>query len=427
MVLGLRARTLLSSLLALALWLSPVFPGHAQVTTDTRGIKDTTESASAAVATGKYYALVIGISRYQHLPALVTPENDAREIANVLTTAYGFQTRLLLDADRDQVLRAIEQYLTLTKEPDSLLIYYAGHGHYDEMMDQAYWAPVDATEDSYVRWITANDVTARIRAIPARHVLIVSDSCYSGMMARDVDVRLASPSAGRTNYLSKILHGKSRNLLASGGKEPVADGDAPGHLSEHSVFANVLLHELETFRMDAFTTEELFVALREEVAGRSRQTPEYDAIQNSNHTGGDFVFLRTGNSLPTTIETASHEVIEPLRADPDKDALGTALDNYERAYASMDIRELRKVWPSLSKGQEKEIRDGFAAPDLKAVQVQLRNRTLKVSGQTATADCDQWMIYTFAGRRQPPQTSAVEIQLAKNNHGDWAINAVKAR
>ena len=417
----------LSSGLAVALWISSVIAGSTQTATDTRGIKDTTAPPATVVATGKYYALVIGMSHYQHLPALATPGNDAREISSLLHTAYGFETNLLLDAGRDQVLQAIETYFTRTHDSDSLLIYYAGHGHYDELMDEAYWAPIDATEDSYVRWITANDVTARIRAIPARHVLIVSDSCYSGMMARDVDVRVASPSAGRNNYLAKILQSKSRNLLASGGKEPVADGDAPGHLAEHSVFANVLLHQLETIRMDAFTTEELFTTLREEVAGRSRQTPEYDAIQNSNHSGGDFVFLRTGKALPDTNDVISHEVIAPIHPDPDKQALNTALDNYERAYASMDIRELRKVWPSLTKGQEKEIRDGFTAPDLKAVQVQLRSRALKVSGQTATADCDQWMIYTFAGRRQPPQTSAVEVQLAKNTHGDWAINAVKAR
>ncbi len=40
---------------------------------------------------GAYYALVIGISKYQSLPKLSTPENDAREMAAVLQNQFGFQ------------------------------------------------------------------------------------------------------------------------------------------------------------------------------------------------------------------------------------------------------------------------------------------------------------------------------------------------
>jgi hypothetical protein len=111
----------------------------------------------------------------------------------------------------------------------------------------------------------------------------------------------------------------------------------------------------------------------------------------------------------------------------DEEGVRAALNNYEEAYESMDIRELKKIWPSLSKNQEKYLKVGFEAPDLRAVKVQLRNRTVSVAGASATANCDQWMIYTRAGRRQPPQTSSVEILLAKENGGTWAIHAVKGK
>ena len=49
-------------------------------------------------------------------------------------------------------------------------------------MHIAYLAPVDADTESYAHWIIAPDITAAARAIPSRHVLVIADSCYSGML-----------------------------------------------------------------------------------------------------------------------------------------------------------------------------------------------------------------------------------------------------
>jgi hypothetical protein len=218
--------------------------------------------------------------------------------------------------------------------------------------------------------------------------------------------------------------------MSSGGNEPVADSDAPGHFSDHSVFANALLQDLSQPEAGKFTGEQLFVELKEQVGGRSQQVPEYNPIRNSSHDGGDFVFIRSQKGAVDEGQAAFHaSVKEPTVRAPNRDeeAVRATLNNYEDAYESMDIHEIKKVWPSLSKDQEKELKAGFGAPGLNAVKVQLRNRTTKVSGNTATADCDQWMIYTFSGRRQPPQTNSVEISLAKDNSGNWAINSVKGR
>jgi hypothetical protein len=218
--------------------------------------------------------------------------------------------------------------------------------------------------------------------------------------------------------------------MSSGGNEPVADSDAPGHFSDHSVFANALLQDLSQPEAGKFTGEQLFMELKEQVGGRSQQVPEYNPIRNSSHDGGDFVFIRSQKGRVDEGQVAFHASIkEPTVRAPNRDeeAVRAALNNYEDAYESMDIHEIKKVWPSLSKDQEKELKAGFGAPGLNAVKVQLRNRTMKVLGNTAIADCDQWMIYTFSGRRQPPQTNSVEISLAKDNSGNWAINSVKGK
>jgi hypothetical protein len=271
-----------------------------------------------------------------------------------------------------------------------------------------------------------------VRAIPARHVLVIADSCYSGMLTLRTAVAPGSGSASdlaNASYLEKMMQARSRNVLASGGDEPVADGDAPGHFSTHSVFANVLLENLSLMQAREFTAEQLYIRVFGDVQQRHAiQKPEYDRIPEDDlpHQNGDFVFRRV-KTAQGPIEVA-HAAREPVVSpNPDEDAVRAALDNYEDAYESMDIRELKKVWPSLSKSQEKELKNGFQAPGLNAVKIQLRNRTLRLDGESATANCDQWMIYTFAGRRQPPRTSSVEILLAKESGGTWAIHAVKGR
>ncbi len=412
--------------------------GSAQTPARTRNFERPPEAAQAVAAAGKYYALVIGVKSYQGLPALTTPVNDAQAVAAVLTDQYGFTTQTLLDANRDQIIEALDKYRRTLNESDSLLIYYAGHGYYDKPEDEAYWAPVDARQDSYSRWITGSDITGKARAIPARHFLIISDSCYSGMFGVDHRAVGQVELAGeQDSWLRKMLQTKSRNVLASGGNEPVSDSDTAGHVANHSVFANALIEALSQIGLREFTTDRLFTVVNERVRGRSDQHPAYRGISNSGDEGGDFVFIRTSKvTAQAGTEAGAGAPAEVLRADvlppvpvdnPDKDAVNAALNNYEDAYGSMDVRVLRKVWPSLSKTQEKEIKGGFQAPGLNAVKVQLRNRHMFLNGQTATADCDQWMIYTFTGTRQPPQTSSVEIMLAKDDHGNWAVNGVKAK
>src|SRR5205085_9219850 len=56
---------------------------------------------------GKYYALIIGNNAYTSLPKLKTAEADAREIERLLRESYGFQTRLLVNATRAQVVSAL--------------------------------------------------------------------------------------------------------------------------------------------------------------------------------------------------------------------------------------------------------------------------------------------------------------------------------
>jgi hypothetical protein len=251
------------------------------------------EPRPIAEQAGPYVALVIGNDDYRFLPRLHTAVQDARAIADLLQKEFGFDTMLLLNADRTQIVSALNQYRQELTEPASFLIYYAGHGVRDNATDRAYWLPVDAKPGDDTNWIIADEITARVRAFPARHVLIISDSCYSGTLTRSLDDFQATQGPQREQqrlrYLQKMLQGKSRTLMSSGGNEPVADSGGSGH----SVFAAALLRGLRGEQENSFSAEGLFARyIRETVGGGSRQTPEYKVIQDSGHESGDFVFVR---------------------------------------------------------------------------------------------------------------------------------------
>ncbi len=108
--------------------------------------------------------------------------------------AYGFETKLLLNATRQQIMSALYSYRRALEPDANLFIYYAGHGVNDKDADKAYWLPVDATLDDNSNWIIADEITTALKVIPAKHVLIVSDSCYSGTLTRGLGESLPRPS-----------------------------------------------------------------------------------------------------------------------------------------------------------------------------------------------------------------------------------------
>jgi hypothetical protein len=144
---------------------------------------------------------------------------------------------------------------------------------------------VDADRDSPANWIANADVTTAIRALRAKHVMIVADSCYAGTLVRSAGV-VAPQSADRVEWLKRITQKRARTVMASGGAEPVVDGGGGGH----SVFARSLLDALNA-NAGVMEGQELFSRIKRGVVLNSQQTPEYSDIRQAGHDGGDFIFV----------------------------------------------------------------------------------------------------------------------------------------
>lgn len=277
--------------LIVSLW-GGVLPFSGQTSGTKRQVQVTGTKASSSESLGAYYALVIGNDNYRYVAKLKTAVNDANAMAQLLRERYGFTTEVLLDATRNRILTAMNEYRRTLPENSNLLIYYAGHGHHDLDTDKAYWLPIDAKSDNNDNWISADDITSDVKAIPSQHVLIISDSCYSGVLSRGAEVGINPEERGA--YLAKMRKSKSRNLMSSGGDEPVADSGAPGH----SIFAGTILESFRQMEEDSFTAADVFHRfIQPGVAGRSDQVPQYSLIRDSGHAFGDFVFSRKGGAV----------------------------------------------------------------------------------------------------------------------------------
>ena len=134
----------------------------------------------------KYYALIIGNNDYERWDDLVSPINDTNEIAKVLKEKYKFKVTLLHNAKKDEMENALWDLSEKITEDDYLLIYYAGHGSKDVAIQKAYWIPTDAKAiDKPGRyWLSTSIVTEHVGRIKARHVLLMVDSCYSGITVK---------------------------------------------------------------------------------------------------------------------------------------------------------------------------------------------------------------------------------------------------
>ena len=93
----------------------------------------------------KGVALVIGESKYETLTALVNPNQDARDIDDLLGD-LGFEVDRVLNADGEELREAIADFIEDAADADVALVYYSGHGI--EVGGQNYLVPVDATFDT---------------------------------------------------------------------------------------------------------------------------------------------------------------------------------------------------------------------------------------------------------------------------------------
>ncbi len=247
------------------------------------------------ISFGSYHALVIGNNDYRLLPRLETAVNDAQEVTRILREKYGFKVTVLQNANRYDILSALNTLRERLTGDDNLLIYYAGHGELDRLNQRGHWLPVDAERKSTANWISNITITDILNAMAVKQLLVVADSCYSGTLTRSALGRLEA-GVTRQETLKVMQHmarQRSRMVLTSGGVVPVLDGVG----GRYSVFARPFIEVLNA-NVGVLPGQEMFHLLQLRVAAAAQrldtpQVPEYAPIKFAGHESGDFFFVRS--------------------------------------------------------------------------------------------------------------------------------------
>lgn len=195
---------------------------------------------------GNYHLLVIGIDAYANpsdYPTLNNPEKDADNFADELEKKYNFKQIIRLknqNATRQAILESIETFENTTKI-DNIIIFFAGHGEYKKPVGYpnqnpiGYIAPYDAST-SKATLIPYSTIVEHLSLIPARHILLIFDCCFSGLLLK---------YRNKANVKSKLEYQAqerfvSRKFMSSGHVQKVPDGN----MGDNSPFMKALLNIL---------------------------------------------------------------------------------------------------------------------------------------------------------------------------------------
>ena len=233
--------------------------------------------------TGKYYALIIGVDEYmdEAISNLDNAINDAGSLYRVLVSKYAFEEDdvvVLYNAKREDIINELDRLSFKITDQDNLLIYYAGHGWWDEEADIGYWLPSDAKQTSKAAWFRNSTLCDYLKEIKSRHTLLITDACFGGSIFKTRTAFSDAPKA-----INKLYELPSRKAMTSGTLTQVPDV---------STFAKYLIDRLDTNSEKYLSAEQLFTSFRIAVINNSDVVPQYGEIRNVGDQGGDFIFIR---------------------------------------------------------------------------------------------------------------------------------------
>jgi len=228
----------------------------------------------------KGVALVIGQSKYEHVPELANPANDAREMVKLLSD-LGFDARSVSDRDARKLKRDLERFVEDAEGADVAFLYYSGHGI--ESGGENWLIPVDADvsslDDAGEMLVALSSVMDELKDIVPVTVMLL-DACRTNPFPAAALVRKSPDDPGQPIGAGGLM--PLRGAVALSNDQPAADdlgtvigfAAEPGRpaldgaMGENSPYAAALLRHLgamegvEFGQVMRMVTEEVYLDTR---------------------------------------------------------------------------------------------------------------------------------------------------------------------
>lgn len=260
-------------------------------TEDTRGANPVaTHSDEALGSEISYHALMFAVEDYDdpNIRDLEHPVADAKNLRDVIIDKYGFKptnVRLLINPTESQIVRALDSAVNTFLGTENLLLFFAGHGTWNEILKEGYWLPSDAVQNNPSSSISNSTLISYVGGINTQHTLLISDACFSGgiILGRSVESTLPGMFVKRHSD-------RSRKAMTSGNKDEVPD---------ESMFMYYLLKGLKQNSSKYLPANKLYSIIEEPVARNAIGKdglgirPIYAPMIGVGDENGEFIFTCT--------------------------------------------------------------------------------------------------------------------------------------
>ncbi len=224
------------------------------------------------------YAVVIGIEQYQQaLPKADFAAHDAEVMGQYLSKVLGYpEENVVVLLNERATKTGIEKYVEAwlpdhVEKDDAVFIYYSGHGAPNAKTGKAYLVPYDG-DPAFVEKTSypLDRLYEYLANLPAREVVVMLDSCFSGAGGRSVIAKGMRPMVLSVEN-PVLAKGKTVVLAASSGEQVSSTYIQKGHGLLTYFFLKGLQGEADQNKDRNIELTELFEYLRPQVERVARR------------------------------------------------------------------------------------------------------------------------------------------------------------
>jgi len=252
------------------------------------------------------YAIIMSVEKYEHFSPTKFTHADSNLLFHTLTGKcdYAEQHTIVFQLSPEntkspnEILTDIKKTVANSTSGDSVLFYFAGHGHYQD--DKTYLILANTVPGAYeTTAIALEDISKELR-VPERACFRIFDACHSGIDVRDNAEKLDSES-----FIRSVNHDASGWVTLAGCKEDQFSISDPS--IGQGLFTYYLCEEMSSFKPDQpIYPEILKVNISDKVLEHAKslgytQTPTINASISGNIS---IATRRQDVVLPTHEETA---------------------------------------------------------------------------------------------------------------------------
>ncbi len=223
------------------------------------GIEGVQETAEV-----KVWAVIVGVSRYQHLQSLKYTDDDAYRMYAFLKSPEGGalqdnQIRILIDEDatRTNMMNAMRQTFSKADKNDVVMLYFSGHGLKGAFVPSDY--------DGQNNRVFHDEILGIFESSQAKHKVVFADACHSGSMLAMKSPNVIQQTIDKYYDAFAKSKGGTALLLSSKGEETSLEDTG----LRQGIFSHFLMRglkgEADNNRNKTVSIQELFDYVYKEV------------------------------------------------------------------------------------------------------------------------------------------------------------------